>query len=118
VLFAIGKSWADVRVVPDGALGAFPDGPDVTVLIVNATPYPVPVNRAVSVTFTATDSSGQAVTGTVKKNGAAIGTTNTPLSHTFRATRKMVDGDWEMTYPTVTVEVPGFPEETVDCGWL
>jgi hypothetical protein len=117
VLFAIGKSWADVRVVPDGALGAIPDGPDLTVLIVNVAPYPVPVNRAVSVTFRATDSTGQAMAGTVKADGTAIGTTNTPLSYTFRATRKKVGDDWEMTYPTVTVQVPGFPDETVDCGW-
>jgi hypothetical protein len=29
VLFALGKSWADVRVVPDGALSSLPDGTDV-----------------------------------------------------------------------------------------
>jgi hypothetical protein len=29
VLFALGKSWADVRVVPDGGLNSLPTGPDV-----------------------------------------------------------------------------------------
>jgi len=30
VLFALGKSWADVRVIPDGGLNSIPAGPDVT----------------------------------------------------------------------------------------
>jgi hypothetical protein len=30
VLFAIGKDWPDVRVVPDGGLVSVPDGPDVS----------------------------------------------------------------------------------------
>ena len=29
VLFALGKTWADVRSVPDGGLSSLPDGPDV-----------------------------------------------------------------------------------------
>ena len=29
VLFALGKSWADVKIVPDGALVNIPSGPDV-----------------------------------------------------------------------------------------
>ncbi len=29
ILFAIGKTWDDVRVVPDGGLSSLPDGPDV-----------------------------------------------------------------------------------------
>jgi hypothetical protein len=29
VLFRIGKTWADVRVVPDGGLSSLPAGPDV-----------------------------------------------------------------------------------------
>jgi hypothetical protein len=32
VLFALGKTWADVRVVPDGGLSTLPDGPDVNLL--------------------------------------------------------------------------------------
>jgi hypothetical protein len=43
VLFALGKSWAYVRSVPDGALTNIPDGPDV-VLPVSVSPHPVPVN--------------------------------------------------------------------------
>ena len=29
VLFALGKTWADVRVVPDGGLNSLPDGPNI-----------------------------------------------------------------------------------------
>jgi len=29
VLFALGRTWADVRAVPDGGLAGLPDGPDV-----------------------------------------------------------------------------------------
>jgi hypothetical protein len=32
VLFALGKTWADVRAVPDGALMSIPVGPDVNLL--------------------------------------------------------------------------------------
>ena len=36
VLFALGRSWADVRSVPDGTLTSVPDGPDV---VRSASPY-------------------------------------------------------------------------------
>ena len=39
------------------------------------------------------------------------------FSYTFRTTRKRVDGDWEIIYPIVSVSVPNYAEETVDCGW-
>jgi hypothetical protein len=29
VLFGLGKTWADVRVVPNGGLMSIPNGPDV-----------------------------------------------------------------------------------------
>jgi hypothetical protein len=45
-LFALGKSWADVRSVPDGALTNIPDGPDVVLLSGSVSPRPMPVNRS------------------------------------------------------------------------
>src|SRR5882724_24082 len=118
VLAALGKSFADVRVVPDGGLDSLPDGPDVNVVGVSVTPYPVPVNRAVSVKFTTKDATtGNPVAGKVKKDGAVIGDTNTQLSHNFQTTRKRIDEVWEVISPVVTVSVPGYPEMDVDCGF-
>jgi hypothetical protein len=117
VLFGIGKTWADVRVVPDGGLGSIPDGPDLNLLTTGVTPYPVPVNHVVNVTFSTTDATGSAIAGTVKQDGVLIGNTNTTLSHKFTTTRRRVDRQWEVTYPVVTVVVPGNPETEIDCGW-
>jgi hypothetical protein len=117
VLFGIGKTWDDVRVVPDGALTSIPDGPDLDLLTVSVTPYPVPVNRSISVEFTATNTEGNPVSGTVKANGTVIGNTNTTITTTFKTTRKRLGGDWEVTYPVVTVGAPNYPPTDVDCGW-
>jgi hypothetical protein len=117
VLYGIGKTWDDVRVVPDGALAWIPDGPDLYLLRVEVTPYPVPVNRTVTVTVSARDALGAAVDGIVHVNGVAIGHTNTALSHVFEATRRRVGGVWEVVYPHVTVTATGYPTQDVDCGW-
>jgi hypothetical protein len=122
VLFALGRSWADVRSVPDGALTAIPDGPDVVLLTVSVSPYPVPTGHPVQVTITATDSgTGAAVDGRVLVNGVDAGPTNTPFQHTFQVRRRRVPGshppEWEVTYPVVTVRTTGYPDHDVDCGF-
>ena len=118
VLFGIGKTWTDVRVVPDGGLASLPDGPDLDLMSVSVTPYPVPVGHSVSVKFTAENSSGNPVAGTVKANGTVIGNTNAEFTYTFRGTRKLIGiREWEVTFPVVTVSAPNYPRVEVDCGW-
>ena len=121
VLAWLGKSWADVRSVPDGALGSLPDGPDVVippVLEVSVQPYPVPPNRSVQVTVTATDSTtAAAVSGRVLVNGADVGPTNTQFTYTFRTRRIGRPPDVEIIFPTVTVRAAGYPDADVDCGF-
>jgi hypothetical protein len=116
-LTGIGKTWADVRSVPDGGLDWIPEGPDIYVPNVSVTPFPVPVNTPVTVTFAATDSSGGALDGIVHVDGTAIGHTNTALSHQFATTRRQVGRRWVVEYPTVIVTVWSFPTVEVDCGW-
>jgi hypothetical protein len=124
VLFALGKTWTDVRVVPDGGLSSLPDGPDVNLLQIAVTPYPVPVNRAVRVTVNARDvSTGAGVAGQVKIDGKVAGNTNTAFSYTFRPKRRRVGGgkgeppEWEVTYPVGVVIAPGYPEASIDFGF-
>lgn len=121
VLASLGKTWADVRVIPDGALGNIPTGQDVRVLLLNATPYPIRVNRAVTVTVQATDSAtGSNVTGQVKIDGKIVADTNTPFTYTFRTKRKLVSKhppEWEVTYPTGAVSASGYPERPIDFGF-
>jgi hypothetical protein len=121
VLAALGRTWADVRSVPDGGLTDIPDGPDVTLLQVSTTPYPVPINRSVTVTIHAIDSAtGTDVQGQVLVDGTAVGTTGTPITHTFRLRRVRIPGtppEWDFISPTVTVRAPGFGDTEVDCGF-
>jgi hypothetical protein len=121
VLAWLGKSWADVRSVPDGALGSLPDGPDVVIppaLEVSVQPYPVPPNRSIQVTVTATDSAtAAAVSGRVLVDGADVGPTNTRFTYTFRTRRIGRPPDVEIIFPTVTVRAAGYPDADVDCGF-
>jgi hypothetical protein len=116
-LFSLGKTWADVRLVPDGSLSSLPDGPDFSWVEVSVAPYPVPVkNGPVSVTFSATDGvTGAPIAGQVKQGGAVIGDTNTTFSHNFHAHRVRVEGQWELIVAPVTVDLPGYAERMVDC---
>jgi hypothetical protein len=121
VLQALGKTWADVRSVPDGALVGVPDGPDIDILTVSVVPFPVPLNRQVTVTVSAVNSSGAAVTGDVLVDRSVAGATGTPFTRTFRTRRVRVPGppppEWEIVFPEVTVRAAGFPDTPVDCGW-
>jgi len=122
VLTALGKTWADVRAVPDGALAGIPDGPDVNRLTVAVSPYPVPLNRSVSVTVSATDmTSGTAVPGDVVVDGVTLGNVGTAFTHTFRQRRLRIPGsrppEWDITYPTGVVRAAGYPPTPIDFGF-
>lgn len=120
VLTALGKSFSDVRIVPDGALGSIPDGPVVQFLQVSVTPHPVPANRLVSLTVHATDMAANNVAGQVIVEGTIIGNTNTLINHTFKTKRKLINTlprEWEITYPQGEVTAPGFPSVEVDFGF-
>lgn len=123
VLFALGESWADVRVVPDSGLDGFPNGSDVDLLQVNVTPHPVPLNRAVPVAVHATSlSPGSSVVGKVKIDGKVVGVANTnaPFSYTFQPKRRRVSvrpPEWEVTFPIGVVVAPGYPNAPIDFGF-
>jgi hypothetical protein len=121
VLEALGKTWADVRVIPDGALNSIPSGPDVKMLQVTVSPYPVPADRAVSVIVSAAAVDGGAVDGQVIVDGQAVGQTNTAFTHTFRTRRVLVDPGpprrFETVYPKGTVKAASYPEVPIDFGF-
>jgi gametolysin peptidase M11 len=122
VLTALGKTWADVRAVPDGGLTSIPDGPDVVLLAVSATPHPVPLNRNVSVTVSAADvSTNTPVQGQVDIDGTIVGSTNVPFSHIFRTRRVRIPNtappEWEIVYPTGVVHAAGYPDAPIDFGF-
>jgi hypothetical protein len=120
VLTWLGRTWADVKVVPDGALAGLPDGADVVLpptLTVSIEPYPLTVNRQVTTTVSATDQgTGAPVAGRVIVNGSDVAATNTPFAHTFRTRRVGHPPDVEIVFPTVTVRAAGYPETDVDTG--
>jgi len=121
VLTWLGRSWADVRSVPDSALAGLPDGPDVVIprsMTATVSPYPAPVNRSVQITVTATDAeTGTPVDGRVHANGADIGPTNTSITTTLRTRRIGRPPDVEIVYPSVTVSASGYTTADVDMGW-
>jgi hypothetical protein len=121
VLSALGKSWDDVRVVPDGGLNSIPVGPDVHPLQVAVTPYPVPINTVVNVTVTARAlTRGSPIAGQVKIDGKIVAETNTPFSYTFKITRRRVSArppEWEVTYPVGFVSASGYPDIPIDFGF-
>jgi hypothetical protein len=122
VLQALGRTWADVRSVPDGGLTSVPDGPDVELLTVSVTPFPVPLNRPVTVTVNAVNmTSGAPVAGDVLVDGKVAGATGTAFTRTFRTRRVRIPGppppEWEIVSPKVSVRAAGYPTTPVDCGW-
>lgn len=120
-LAGLGKTWDDVRGVPDGALDALPRGPDIfppPALRVTVTPRPPALDRPVTVTVHAADAaSGAAVAGQVSVEGRALGATDTSLTATFRLVRRRVNGAWEYRYPVGRVAANGYPTTTIDFGW-
>ncbi len=122
VLFGLGKTWADVRSVPDGGLSGVPSGPNLSLLHVSVKPYPMPVNRSLSVTVSATDIvSGAGVAGDVIVDGVVIGPTNQAFTHTFKTRRVLVDPGpprvFETVYPNGVVRAKDYPEVAIDFGF-
>jgi hypothetical protein len=118
-----------VRIVPDGALAAIPDGPTIPLpanqLAVSVRPYPVPIDKYVMITVTALDSVTQApVQGTVLINNFdAVGTpvrvqfpTNTPRQLILRRGKVTTD-ELVRPYPDGSVSAPGYESEQLDLGF-
>ena len=118
ILFALGRTWADVRIVPDGALNGIPDGPDVQLLQIGVTPYPIPVNRAVRLKVSAADCvTGAPVSGKVKIDGRVVADTNTTFTHTFVPKKRGRPPEQEIIYPQGTVTAAGYPDGSIDFGF-
>jgi hypothetical protein len=88
---------------------------------VSVTPYPVPVNRSVTITVQAVDmSTNYPVAGQVIVDGTVIGNTNAPINYTFKAKRKLVSTnprEWEIIYPSGEVAATGYPKVEIDFGF-
>jgi hypothetical protein len=122
-LYALGRSWNDIRVIPDGALTNIPTGLPLGIMTVSATPYPTPLNQPVQVIVSAIDSGTQAqVAGDVKVNGRMVAATNTPFAYTFRLIRRRrrnPDGTWGVDFenPEGVVSAPGYSDAPIDFGF-
>lgn len=96
-------------------------GPDVNLLQVGVIPYPVPINRDVTITVNASDpSTGSNVVGQVKIDGNVVANTNTPFSYKFKPARRRVSvrpPEWEVTYPMGIVVASGYPDAVIDFGF-
>jgi hypothetical protein len=90
-------------------------------LVVSATPYPVPTNKAVTVTVAATDlATGSAVAGQVLIGGKVVANTNSPFTYTFRTKRRPLGKyplEWEVTYPEGVVRASGYAGASIDFGF-
>lgn len=123
-LFALGYTWEDVYLVPDGALSDLPDGPAIPhTLLINVSPYPVPLGQTVQVTITARDQvTNAAVAGNVWINEQQVGMTNVPFLYTFQVQRRRVfDPEtrtwvWEMIAPQGMVKAGSYPDAPIDFG--
>jgi hypothetical protein len=111
VLFAMGKKWNDVAVVPDGALDTMPLGQRIGV-DVSVTPYPVPLGH-VSVTVHASVLN-RPFAGIVKIEGQQVGVTNSPFTYTFERKRILVapapNREFEWVTPSGVVEAPNIAD--------
>ncbi len=91
-------------------------------LRVGVTPYPVLLNRVVHVTVSATDvESGNALSGNVIIDGHVVARTNTVFTYRFRPKKRRIPGSkppqWEVTYPSGVVSVPGYSDTPIDFGF-
>jgi hypothetical protein len=118
-----------VRIVPDGALAGIPDGPMIPLpanqLAVSVRPYPLPIDKSVTITVTAVDSVTQApVQGTVVINNFnADGMhvriqfpTNTPRQLILHRGKATTD-EAVRPYPDGSVSAPGYQTELLDMGF-
>lgn len=121
VLAALGKTFADVWVVPDNGLDLLPLGADIYIMKISVTPYPVPLNRNVSVTVHAADvTTGANVSGQVFIDQNYVADTNTSFTHIFRRKKILVSThprEFEYVYPTGTVQASPYAETPIDFGF-
>lgn len=116
-----------VRIVPDGALAAIPDGPTIPPplrqLSASVDPYPVPLNTSVTITVTALDRDTQApVNGTVViTNFNATGQrfhiqfpTNTQHVVTLYRHKQVTADGTEYIYPEGVISAPGYESVQLD----
>ena len=118
VLAWLGQSWADVRLVPDGALRSLPDGPDVVIPpALEVSVSPIPYRRTARPgTVTATDSAPVRQCRVGSWSTERMWARRTPVHLHLPARRIGRPPDVEIIFPTVTVRAAGYPDATVDIG--
>jgi hypothetical protein len=90
--------------------------------VVSVTPYPVPLNKPVSVQVDATDmSTGSSVQGQVVIDGVVRGQAGSAFTRTFRPRRIPTPGtkapEFDVEFPTGVVRASGYPDAPIDFGW-